>query len=583
MARERLKLCLLNMPSLRGILARMRTLLTTLHSKYIHASLALPCLAAFCGDDCGELLIREYTVHEPKESLLAKIIACNADVVAFSVYLWNRQLTLELVNCLKLIDPQLKIVLGGSEISFEPDYFFQQHPVDALICGEGELPLRQLLSAWQRGEDPQLIPGLRLPSAPQENGRSELERLAELPSPFAAGLVNLQRGLVYYESSRGCPYSCSFCMSALDDRVRSFPMPRIFSDLQFLIDAGVKQIKFVDRTFNYSNERSREIFEFILQKNRSSHFHFEIGAHLLDGKTLQLLERVPDDMFQFEIGVQSTLPETLAQIGRTASLEKLEENVRRLRQKENIHLHLDLIAGLPGEGYQHFMASLDRVAALQPHHLQVEPVKLLPGAPLRSQAAELGLKFDPLPPYSILRSPDIDYCQLEKLRGISRLLDLLVNSERFKHLLPLLIESFGGLSACLENLDSFWRSENLYDSPQALRQLAFSLDRYLQKSFSGDVLQRYREALARDYAHQERVVSGSEPSFFDCRINDLEKELVRQRVKQEVELLERSGKVQYFAGRFNSLPEAPDGCLLIFIYQTKSRKGQKVKEVMLCN
>ena len=282
----------------------MRTLLTTLHSKYVHASLALPCLAAYCGDECGEIMIREYSVHEPKESLLARIVGCGADVVCFSVYIWNRTLTLELVACLKQINPQLKIVLGGPEISFEEPFFFSRYPVDALICGEGEMPLRHLLQAWNAGEKPEPLPGLKTPASPDGEGWSLLSHLDELPSPFAAGLVDLTRGLVYYESSRGCPYSCSFCMSALDDRVRSFSMERIKADLGLLIASRVPLIKFVDRTFNYDARRTREIFSFILERNLESRFHFEIGAHLLDEETLTLLEEVPDGVFQFEIGVQ---------------------------------------------------------------------------------------------------------------------------------------------------------------------------------------------------------------------------------------------------------------------------------------
>ena len=559
----------------------MRTLLTTLHSKYIHASLALPCLATFCGNDCGELLIREYTVHEPKESLLAQIIACQPDVVAFSVYLWNRQLTLELVACLKRIDPRLKIVLGGSEVSFEADDFFQHYLVDALICGEGELPFRHLLSSWQQGREPAPLPGLRTATAPLTQVTSQLDNLDLLPSPFAAGLVDLSRGLVYYESSRGCPYCCSFCMSALDDRVRSFSMERIFADLKLLIDADVPQIKFVDRTFNYNNQRSREIFAFILQHNRSSHYHFEIGAHLLDEQTLALLETVPPGMFQFEIGVQSTLPDTLQRIGRQASLERLAENVHRLRLTANIHLHLDLIAGLPGESYREFLASLDWTAALGGHHLQAEPVKLLPGAPLRKQADELGLVFDPLPPYSILRSADVSYQELERLRGISRLLDLLVNSERFRFLLPLLIEAAGGLAAMLEDIDNYWREHDLYQTPKSQRQIYSHLYNYLQQRFDGESFACCREALARDYAHHERVVAGSEPPFFDADLTEAEKTLVRQRVKQEISGLERAGKVQYFAARFTCLAECTESALLIFLYLTKTGRGQQVKEVVL--
>ena len=559
----------------------MRTLLTTLHSKYIHASLALPYLVAFCQNDCGELIISEQTVHEPKEKLLAKIIERRPDVVAFSVYLWNRVTTLELVCCLKQIQPQLKIVLGGPEVSFEKDDFFNRYPVDALICGEGELPLRHLLQCWQSGRPVKPVPGLRLPEAPAQMGSSQLEDLDGLPSPFAAGLVDLRRGLVYYESSRGCPYKCSFCMSALDDRVRSFSLERIFADLQLLIDAEVPQVKFVDRTFNYDNGRSREIFDFILRRNKSSHFHFEIGAHLLDDETLRLLEQVPPDVFQFEIGVQSTLPETLQRIGRQASLDRLEENVRRLRKAGNIHLHLDLISGLPGEGYQQFLKSLDWTATLRPHHLQVEPVKLLPGAPLRQQATSLGLKFDPNPPYSILSSPDISYQELEQLRGVSRLLDLLVNSERFKFLLPALLGKFSKLSALLVDLDHYWRSMNLYRGSTHLRDLNLQLDGYLRARFSGRELEIYREALARDCAQSERVVSGSEPPFFNVELSEEERQVVRQRVKQEVSRMERSGKVQFFAAVFHHLEEGEGRRILLFLYSSKNGRRQLSKEIIL--
>ncbi len=559
----------------------MKTLLTTLHSKYVHASLALPCLAAYCDDTCGELLIREYTVNEPKESVLAQIVANEAEVVCFSVYLWNRVVTLELVNCLKQIDEKIKIVLGGPEVSFEETDFFNRYPVDALICGEGEIPLRHLLTAWQKQEGPSAIAGLRLPDCPYDDGQSVLDSLDCIPSPFAAGLVDLTRGLVYYESSRGCPYTCSFCMSALDHQVRSFSIERIKSDLDILMARGVPQIKFVDRTFNYDNRRAREIFKYILQHNRSSHFHFEIGAHLLEEKTMDLLETVPDGVFQFEIGVQSTLPETLRKVGRQASLERLSDNVSRLINRTGIHLHLDLIAGLPGENYQQFLKSIDFVSFLNPDHLQIEPVKLLPGAPLRQQAETWGIRYDPNPPYTILHSRDLNFFELDRLRGIGRLLDLLVNSRRFTHLLPVLMEYFSRLSLLLEDLDDFWRGENLYQCSRSLSDLYLEIDHYLQKRFTGEQRAGYRELLGRDFAHHQRVVGGSAPDFFNISLDERETEAVRKRVKQELSEMERDGKVQFFASVFDYLPESPGRTILIFLYITNTSKGLQVEELKL--
>jgi len=559
----------------------MRTLLTTLHSKYIHASLALPCLAAYCGEECGEIVIGEYSVNEPKEIVLAQLVEWNADVICFSVYLWNRIATLELVSCLKLIKPEQKIVLGGPEISFEADDFFSLHPVDALICGEGENPLRHLLLAWQQGIVPQPIGGLRLPDGSADPGRSLLESLDDIPSPFAAGLVDLSKGLIYYESSRGCPYTCSFCMSALDDQVRSFSMERIKADLKILMENQVGKIKFVDRTFNYNNQRSREIFDYILENNQSSHFHFEIGAHLLDHTTLELLEQVPDGMFQFEIGVQSTLPETLQYINRNVSLEQLSDNILYLKHKTNIHIHLDLIAGLPGETYPQFLKSIDRVISLGADHLQIEPVKLLPGAPLRNQADKWGIHYDPNPPYTVLASADLNFADLELLRGIGLLLDLLVNSGRFRFLLPCLTDHFVQLSLFLEDLDKYWREKNLYPQRRSLRDLYLVIDDYLLLRFKGEKLEQLREYLSRDYAHHERVVGGSAPGFFNTDLSDQQQDAVRGRVKKEVAEMDRSGKVQYFAALFDHLQGASGRTILIFLYHKKSSAALQVKELCL--
>ncbi|MBN1959102.1 MAG: B12-binding domain-containing radical SAM protein [Desulfuromonadales bacterium] len=559
----------------------MKTLLTTLHSKYIHASLALPCLAAYCAEDCGEILIKEFSANEPKEALLAQIAACHADVVCFSVYLWNRTLTFELVECLKRINPQMRIVLGGPEVSFEESGFFIRYPVDALICGEGERPLRHLLLAWSAEEQPQFLPGLRTPFLPEDRGWSLLETLDDIPSPFLAGLVDVNRGLVYYESSRGCPYTCSFCMSALDEKVRSYSFDRIKTDLKFLIDQKIPLIKFVDRTFNYHSQRTRDIFSYIVEKNRSSQFHFEIGAHLLDQKTLQLLESVPEGTFQFEIGVQSTLPQTLNRVGRKASLEKLAENVRYLREKTTIHLHLDLIAGLPGESYAQCLDSLDWTADLGADHLQIEPVKLLPGAPLRLEAPRWGIVYDPNPPYTILKSADMEFDDLERLRGIGRLFDLLINSDRFSFLMSGLKEHFSRLSLVLDDIDQYWREKDLYHQSRSLRDLYLTVDRYLLERFSGDRLAALREFLARDYARHERVVSGSAPDFFDTRLTEKEASAVRQRVKAELSSIDREGKVQYFAAVFYQLADSPGRTIMIFIYTAKTASGLRVEEVRL--
>ena len=557
----------------------MRTVLTSLHSKYIHNSLALPCLAAYCGTSCGEILMREFTVHEPRETIVGMLLSEQPDVVAFSVYLWNRFETLALVDALTVAHPELKIVLGGPEVSFDGVELFDRHPgVTALICGEGESPLKALLAAWQDGRDPGAIPRLfrrERGEVIQGEPGPVLVDLDDIPSPFRLGLVDFGRGFVYYETSRGCPYRCSFCMSALDDRVRSFSMSRIRQDLGLLMANEVPKIKLVDRTFNYHAERTRDIFRFILDHNRSSHFHFEIGAHLLDAETLDLLDAVPPGMFQFEIGVQSTHEATLSAVDRNVAMPRLEANVRRLRQAGRIHLHLDLVAGLPGEGYHDFLASIDRVAALRPHHLQIEPVKVLPGSPLRDQAQQLGLRFDPNPPYTVLANRELTFVDLEKLRGISRLLDLTWNSGHFNGVLDRLAEVCDSLATGLERLQAYWYKHDLFRYPMSRHDLFLSLEKFISQEWDGEAGRTLREALAYDYAVCERVQPQRPPAFFDVELTAAERVWVKQQVEQVASALRgRNTKLQHFAAAFSGLPGLAGRTMLLFLYKTRTGKGR---------
>jgi anaerobic magnesium-protoporphyrin IX monomethyl ester cyclase len=566
------------------MLAPMRTVLATLHSRFIHPSLALPCLAAFCGRDglCGELLIREFTVHEPREHVLAALLAEEPDVVALSVYLWNRRESLALADALAVARPGLRVVLGGPEVSFDGPALFQQHPgVTALVHGEGELPLRGLLAAWQDGAEPHGVPRLswRAEDGPVEGGDGPLLiDLDAIPSPFQQQLVALDRGLVYLETSRGCPYRCAFCMSALDQQVRSFSMARIQSDLHWLLERRVPQIKLVDRTFNYDPARAREIFAFILAHNVASRFHFEIGAHLLDEPTLRLLETVPPGLFQFEIGVQSTLPETLQAIGRHISPKRLLDNVRRMRQAGNIHLHLDLIAGLPEQDYPSFLSSVEEVLQLAPQHLQIEAVKILPGSPLRLEAGKLGIRFDPSPPYTVLGTPKLSFAELERLRGISRLLDLTWNSGRFATFLRELADACGTLTAGLEKLQLFWARQGLFRHPLAQRAIFEQLWSFVQEHARDTVLERLREALAYDFARSERVIPEQAPPFCATALNEEERLQVRMAVKEETDRVRGQGiKVQHFAARFQHLSQQ-GGTLGVFIYLTVPGRGMEVHE-----
>jgi anaerobic magnesium-protoporphyrin IX monomethyl ester cyclase len=421
----------------------MKLLLATLHAKYVHASLALPSLAACCSDLHGvTTVIREYTVNERVETILKQVVAEGADVAAFSCYIWNIEATLKLIADLKLVRPGTFVILGGPEVSYGSHTLLARSPfVDCIVRGEGEATFRELLDLLagtmassitddllERVEGISFRSGDEIITTPE---RAVVTDLDTLPSPFAARLVDTTKPLVYLETSRGCPFSCAFCLSSVEQGVRSYSAGRIEDDLNRLMEAGVQTIKLVDRTFNYDSARADRIWRFILGHNRTSRFHFEIAADLLTEENFRLLREVPAGIFRFEIGVQSAQDATLASVGRSSNLERLFANVRTLKEETGVVLHLDLVAGLPGEDFAGFTASLDRLLTATPHHIQVEPLKLLQGTRMRRIARESRYAWSPTPPYRILGTPSLDYGEICRIEEVSQALELLYNSGRF--------------------------------------------------------------------------------------------------------------------------------------------------------
>jgi len=504
----------------------MKILLTTLHAKYSHASLALPCLAACCRDLPGvTIAIREYTVNEPREHLLRLIISEQADLVAFSCYIWNIEKTLRIVSDSKKIAPETRIVLGGPEASFGTFELMHNHPaIDFVIKGEGEAVFRQLAEALSE-PDTGLPPGSALEEIDNlffrdgrdistgPHGRGYLQ-LDSIPSPFEAGLVDLEKPLTYYETSRGCPFSCAFCLSSVEGQVRSFSMERIRSDLLLLMQRKVPQIKLVDRTFNYDTSRAVEIWRFILEHNRHSHFHFEIAADLLNDASIDILKQVPAGTFRFEIGVQSASADTLKKVNRTADLGRIFYVIRTLRAETKIELHLDLVAGLPGEDYTAFLASLQAVADLRPHQIQVEPLKVLKGSPMREIAAREDYHFSESPPYTILRNPWLSYHDIGRIEAIGRLLDLYYNNGGFGTALELLTSAMP-LSALLDRMAATAASQTLSGlSSQRLYELFFRLGSTCCSAADAGL---FADALFFDFCSREMPRQGKLPQFITDR------------------------------------------------------------------
>lgn len=501
----------------------MNILLVTLHSKYSHASLALPCLAACCREVRGAgVTIREWTVNEPREHILKLIMAEEAEMVAFSCYIWNIEKTLSIVSDIKKISPQKLIVLGGPEVSFGIFELMHDNPaVDFVVKGEGEsvfqrlvetvvneaLPERSLAEIenlfFRDGED--IIAG------PKSAGHLLLDTI---PSPFEAGLADLAKPLIYYETSRGCPFSCAFCLSSMEGAVRSFSMERIQRDLLFLMRHNVSRIKLVDRTFNFDAGRANEIWEFILRHNQGSHFHFEIAADLLTEANLHTLSRVPENTFRFEIGIQTVSESTLEQVGRKSDLSRIFTAVRRLKAETKVELHLDLVAGLPGENYDGFLASLQALADLEPHEIQIEPLKVLKGSPMREITARENYHFSSSPPYTILRNPWLCFDDICRIETIGRLLDL--------------FQKHGGLGAAFSVLlqnqpfaatfDKMARAAGTETLAGFSRRRVYELFARLAGALVAENRLEYlHDALFFDYCRSEMPLMGKLPAFAAAR------------------------------------------------------------------
>ncbi len=415
----------------------MRIALMTLNSKFIHSSLALRYLRSAVARDWPNVDLLEFQVNDDPRALLAEIGRLEPDILACSCYIWNVEPTLALLRDLRQVLPETRIILGGPEVGARPLDILRSEPaIDYVISGEGEAVFGQLLRALT-GHDSPPLSGVFGREHPASNRYAErpLDPSLIPPAYLARDLNRLEHRLVYVETSRGCPFGCSYCLSA-KDRLRQFPLPRVFQELDLLLWADVPLVKFVDRTFNADQSRALTIWRYLLANRKQSRFHFEICADLLTEEALTFLATVPPGVFQFEIGIQSTDPVTLSAIGRRMHWDKLTRNIQQLQASHNIHLHLDLIAGLPYQGWEGITESFDQVMQLCPDQLQLGFLKVLPGTPIAEQTAELGFVASSRPPYEVLRSNWLSFAELNQLHLIEQLLEDYYNSGLLRETLP---------------------------------------------------------------------------------------------------------------------------------------------------
>ncbi len=445
----------------------MKVVFSTLNAKYIHSSLALKYLRMACSALPADIVLKEYTINNELLVILSDIYNEQPDVVGLSCYIWNIEMTLKLAGLLKKVLPNLIIILGGPEVSFDPlDVMKKHNYIDYIVQGEGENIVRDLLGALRSNKPINAIDGLSFRQGEEViiGIPQIIKDVSLIPFPYCdSDMENLKDKIIYYESARGCPFSCQYCLSSATSGVRFFSLDRVYKELKFFISYNVKQVKFVDRTFNARKEHYLPILRFLAKQDCRTNFHFEIAVDSLDNEVLDFLQEVPVGRFQFEIGIQSTNQSTLEKISRHNNWPKIVEHVTRIISYQNIHVHLDLIVGLPYENYARFGQSFNDVYQLQPHMLQIGFLKMLKGAGLRNIAEQCGYIFLDDAPYEILANDCLTYREVRKLKIVEEVFNQVYNTGRFKYSLIFLIRLYeGNAFQFYHDLSAYWENEKLH-------------------------------------------------------------------------------------------------------------------------
>lgn len=446
-----------------------KVILAALNAKYIHSNLALRYLSRFQNNNQKHHVeTMEFTINQRLDFIAEELFRKQPDVVLFSCYIWNVEMLRQLCPILKKIMPDCVIGFGGPEVSYESETFLRENPaVDFVMRGEGELVFTKYLEHLDAGNPVTLgeiesltyRQGDEIFSTPQMHPMD----LALLPFPYEDDFSDVQNQIIYYESSRGCPYHCGYCLSSVENGVRFVPLDKVLPDLQKFLDKNVPQVKFIDRTFNCKKSHAMAIWKYLHEHdNGVTNFHFEITADLIDQETIDFLKTVRKGLFQFEIGVQSTNPQTIRAINRNVDFAALSEIVQQIKDGGNIHQHLDLIAGLPYEDYDSFGCSFNDVYALHPEQLQLGFLKVLKGSMLHQKQKEFEIVYHDTAPYEVLTTHELPYADTLRLKYVEEMVETYYNSGRFLHTLAYLVPLYESPFAFFEALSQFWVSENYH-------------------------------------------------------------------------------------------------------------------------
>lgn len=521
----------------------MKVLLTALNTKFIHSNLAVYSLRAYAQSFLGarngnsnsgytdsdiHISIAEYTINQQPDGILIDIYKRKPDILCFSCYIWNISYVERLVRECRKILPDTKIWLGGPEVSYDAEAVLRRLPeIDGIMKGEGEEIFAELIS----GKKPEGIAGITYRGEGGEiisNPWREAMDLNKVPFIYQ-DMTDFEHKIIYYESSRGCPFHCSYCLSSIDKQLRLRDTRQVKKELQFFIDREVPQVKFVDRTFNCDHTHAMEVWQYLIEHDKGrTNFHFEIAADLLTKEEIQLINRMRPGLIQLEIGVQSTNPDTIKEIRRSMRFDKVSENVRAIRSAGNVHQHLDLIAGLPYEDFESFHRSFQNVYLLRPEQLQLGFLKILKGSLMSENEKKYGMAYKSVPPYEVLYTKWLPYQDVIRLKGIEEMLEVYYNSMQFTETLPVLESGFADAFVMYEQLAEYYSRCSLtsLNHSRAARYeilLAFASEKMPQK------LRQIQELLTIDYYLRENAKN--RPAFAgEYRV---EKEAVRRFYEQE--------------------------------------------------
>lgn len=451
----------------------MKIILVAINSKFIHSNLAVRYLKRFTEDLQYTCKIEEFSINDRVERIVEEIILDKPDVVAFSCYIWNISYIKRVASLIRLINPQIKIIFGGPEVSFDAKNYLIEGYCDFLIEGEGEETYKELITyLLERDKNKKYINNIKSLYYVGNReiiytGERNLMDINNIVFPYE-DLEELENKIIYYEASRGCPFNCKYCLSSTVHGVRFLNIDRVKRELEFFISKGVTLLKFIDRTFNCNHEFAYDIWKFIIEKNPPNMtFHFEISADLLTEKEISLLSKARKGLIQFEVGVQSTNKEVLKNINRNADFLEIKEKVEELLKIKNINQHLDLIAGLPGEDYNSFKESFNDLYSIEPDQIQLGFLKLLKGSSMREEVDKWGMVYSPYTPYEILKTNNISYEEILKLKKIEEVLDKYYNSRKFNNILKYFLKKFQTPFEFYEKL-----SEYFYDNGYFSRSIS---------------------------------------------------------------------------------------------------------------